>query len=122
SRPQATSKFVPARLEETNTPDADSEYQFNPYDQWEIPVKSFRCILTCLLTLVLVAGCASTTVTSQTSMVDQGLPRPNRFWVYTFTAAPAETPADSSIRNAVSGSATPPTAGQIAQGRQLGAL
>jgi hypothetical protein len=42
--------------------------------------------------------------------------------VYSFVADPADMPADSSIGSAVSASRASPTAGQIAQGRQLGAL
>jgi hypothetical protein len=73
-----------------------------------------------LFILFLVAGCASTTVTQQTSMANQGMARPNRIWVYSFVADPADMPADSSIRNAVSASRTLQTAAQIAEGRQLG--
>jgi hypothetical protein len=85
-------------------------------------MKSARRTLPCLFAFFLVAGCASTTVTQQTPMVNQGMPRPNRIWVYSFVADPADMPADSSISNAVSASRTPPTDEQIAQGRQLGAL
>ena len=85
-------------------------------------MKSFRRILFCFLALILVAGCATTTVTQQTPMANQVLPRPNRIWVYNFVADPADMPTNSSIRNAISESRTPQTAAQIAQGRQLGAL
>jgi hypothetical protein len=85
-------------------------------------MKSVRRTLLCLFALALVAGCASTTVTQQTPMVNQGMAPLNRIWVYSFVADPADMPADSSIGNAVSASRTPPTAAQIAEGRQLGAL
>jgi Domain of unknown function (DUF4410) len=75
-----------------------------------------------LFAIIAFAGCASTKVTEQTPMVAAGLPRPNRIWVYNFVANPSDMPADSSIRNQVSVSSTPPTAEQIEQGRQLGAL
>jgi Domain of unknown function (DUF4410) len=84
-------------------------------------MKLFTRTVPFILLLVLVAGCASTTVT-QTAMVNPGMPRPNRIWVYNFVADPADMPADSSISNAVSASSTPPTAAQVAEGRQLGAL
>ena len=51
-----------------------------------------------------------------------GLARPNRIWVYNFIANPADMPADSSIRGSISAPSTPPTAEQLAEGRQLGEL
>lgn len=72
--------------------------------------------------LVLAAGCASTSVTGQTPLVNETIARPNRIWVYNFAATPAEIPADSSIRDEVSAPGTPPTAEQTESGRQLGAL
>jgi hypothetical protein len=84
-------------------------------------MKSCSRLVLCLLAVVVVAGCASTNVTQQTPMVNQGMARPNRIWVYNFVANPAEMPADSSIKGAVSAPGTPPTAEQLAEGRQLGA-
>src|ERR1700681_1984372 len=72
--------------------------------------------------LVVVAGCASTNVTQQTPMSSPGLARPNQIWVYNFVANPADMPADSSIRGSVGAPSTPPTAEQLQEGRQLGAL
>jgi Domain of unknown function (DUF4410) len=85
-------------------------------------MKCFSRLLSCLLALVLITGCASTTVTQQTSMVNQGIARPNRIWVYNFVADPSDMPADSSIKNSISASRTRPTASQVAEGRQLGSL
>lgn len=85
-------------------------------------MRSFNHIALLLLALVVVAGCASTNVTQQTPMSSPGLARPNQIWVYNFVANPAEMPADSSIRGEVSAPSTPPTAAQIEEGRQLGAL
>ena len=85
-------------------------------------MKSTSRIVLCLFAVVVVAGCASTNVTQQTPMVNQGMPRPNRIWVYNFVANPADMPADSSIRGDVSASSTPPTAAQIEEGRRLGAM
>jgi hypothetical protein len=51
-----------------------------------------------------------------------GLARPNQIWVYNFVANPADMPANSSISGEVGVSSTPPTAEQIEEGRQLGAL
>jgi hypothetical protein len=86
-------------------------------------MKSVCRVLFSLLAVALVAGCASTTVTTpQSPMVNAGMARPSRIWVYNFVADPADMPANSSIASAISRSRTPPTASQIAEGRQLGAL
>ena len=85
-------------------------------------MRSSSRIVLCLLALVVVAGCASTKVTQQTPMVNKGMARPNRIWVYNFVANPADMPANSSIGDEVGASSTPPTAEQIEEGRQLGAL
>ena len=85
-------------------------------------MKSFSRIVLCLLSLVVVAGCASTKVTQQTPMSSPGLPRPNRIWVYNFIANPADMPPNASIGGEVSAPSTPPTAAEIEEGRQLGAL
>jgi hypothetical protein len=79
-------------------------------------------IVLCLFALVVVAGCASTQVTQQTPTSNPGLARPNQIWVYNFVANPADMPADSSIRSQVGAASTPPTAEQIEEGRQLGAV
>ena len=85
-------------------------------------MRSISRIVLCLLPLVVVAGCASTNVTQQTPMVNKGMARPNRIWVYNFVANPADMPANSSIGGEVGTSSTLPTAEQIEEGRQLGAL
>ena len=85
-------------------------------------MRSFSRIVLCVLSLVVVSGCASTNVTQQTPMSSPGLARPNQIWVYNFVANPADMPADSSIRNQVGTPSTPPTDAEIQEGRQLGAL
>jgi hypothetical protein len=85
-------------------------------------MRSNSRIVMCLLTLVVLVGCAKTTVTEQTPMNTPGLARPSRILVYNFVADPADMPTDSSIASAVSAPPTPPTAEQLATGRQLGAL
>ncbi len=85
-------------------------------------MKSSSRIVVCLLALVVVAGCASTTVTQQTPMVNKEMARPNQIWVYNFVANSADMPANSSITGEVGAPSTPPTAAQIEQGRQLGAF
>jgi hypothetical protein len=85
-------------------------------------MKSRSRIALCVFALVFVAGCASTNVTQQTPMVNQGMPRPNRIWVYNFVADPADMPADASITGEVGAPSTPPTAAELEEGRRLGAL
>jgi hypothetical protein len=85
-------------------------------------LKSFSRIVLCLLSLVVVAGCASTKVTQQTPMSSPGLARPNQIWVYNFVANPSDMPPNSSIGGQVGAPSTPPTAAELEEGRQLGAL
>jgi len=85
-------------------------------------MKSRSRMLPLVFVLALVAGCASTNVTQSTPIAQPGLARPNRIWVYNFIANPADMPSDSSIRNQISPSSTPPTPDQIQEGRRLGAI
>src|SRR5271155_1826524 len=85
-------------------------------------MKYFSRAVWCLLSLVVVAGCASTTVTHQPPMTSPGLARPNQIGVYTFVANPADMPPNASIGGEVGAPSTPPTAEEIEEGRQLGAL
>ena len=75
----------------------------------------------CVLVLLIVAGCASTKVTSREQLVKEQLPRPAHIWVYDFAATPADVQADSELAGQYTQDATPPTAEQIATGRKLGA-
>jgi hypothetical protein len=74
-----------------------------------------------LFTLVLAAGCASTEVTDQRQFVTGPLPRPGNILVCDFVANPAEVPADSVFAGRDTAPAVPPTAEQLAAGRQAGA-
>ena len=85
-------------------------------------MKSLARFALYLIALALVAGCASTNVTQQTPISNAGLPRPNQIWVYNFIANPADMPPNSSIGGQVSAASAPPTAAEIDEGRQLGAL
>ena len=85
-------------------------------------MKSSSRILTCLLAMFVVAGCASTNVTQQTPMRNPGLARPNRIWVYNFVANPADMPADSSIGGRLARPARHRRPSNSQEGRQLGAL
>jgi hypothetical protein len=82
----------------------------------------YRCqILLSLLTLLFVAGCASTKVTNRDEVVTGQIPRPNTIWVYDFAATPADVPAESALAGQHDEHSTPQTAEQIATGRKVGA-
>lgn len=74
-----------------------------------------------LLALVVVAGCASTKITSRDEIVTGKLPRPNTIWVHDFAATPADVPDESALAGQDLEHDTPQTAKEIATGRQLGA-
>jgi len=85
-------------------------------------LKSRLYVVALWFAIVALGGCASTKVIQQTPMVAAGLPRPNRIWVYDFVATPSDMPANSSIGGEVGAPSTPPTAEQIQQARQYGAM
>jgi hypothetical protein len=72
------------------------------------------------LSLLLIAGCASTKVTSRERSVTGDVPRPDRIWVYDFVATPADVPADSTFAGKFSEYSTSQTDEEIASGRKLG--
>ncbi len=75
-----------------------------------------------LFALIVITGCATTTVSTQTPMVQGMVQRPKTIWVYPFVADPADIPADASIKGSLSQPSTPPTAEQLETGKKLGAL
>jgi uncharacterized protein DUF4410 len=85
-------------------------------------MKSRSRTVAVVFAVAVLTACAATKVTQQTSMVRQGLARPNQIWVYDFIADPAQIPADSSISADLSAPSTPPTTEELETGRQLGAL
>jgi Domain of unknown function (DUF4410) len=68
------------------------------------------------------AGCATTTVSNATPMVEGNVQKPKTIWVYPFIADPAEIPADASIKASLSEPSNPPTAEQLETGKKLGQL
>ena len=58
---------------------------------------SLTTVIMCLFAMVVVAGCASTKVTSSEPVVTGQLPRPANIWVYDFAATAADLPAESSL-------------------------
>jgi hypothetical protein len=81
---------------------------------------SLRRTASCLLALVLVAGCASTEVSNRQYYEGPQLARPDRIIVYDFTADPADVPANSPFAAQVA-EAPAPTAEQAELSRKLGA-
>jgi hypothetical protein len=65
----------------------------------------------------LLAGCASTNVTSQNRLVYERLPRPNHIFIYNFADVSGDIPSDSMFAGQ---SSSPPTAEEFALGRELG--
>ena len=84
-------------------------------------MKSCNQIVLSLLALLVIAGCASTTVTSRDESTIGKLPRPAHIWVYDFAATPADVPEESALAGQHSEHNPPQTAKDIAAGRQLGA-
>jgi hypothetical protein len=85
-------------------------------------MKSRGPVLSVILALSVLAGCASTTVTEQTPVVNPGLARPNQIYVYDFIADPAKMPTNSPIRANLSAPSKPLTAKELQTGQQLGTL
>jgi uncharacterized protein DUF4410 len=85
-------------------------------------MKSHSHIVLCLLALVVISGCASTTVTGRQEYQGGKIPRPGHIWVSDFAATPAEIPAGSAIAGQPVEHPTPQTSEQIATGHQMGAL
>ena len=76
------------------------------------------CMLaSCLLGVVLLAGCAKTKVIEHQRAVYEFLPRPNHIYVYDFSASPTDVAKDSALAGQV---AAPPTAELASLGQQLG--
>ena len=83
--------------------------------------KSLSYTVVCLFALLLVAGCASTKVTSQQRYQGGNVPRPDQIWVYDFAATAADVPAESALTGQHSPHPTPQTDEHIADGRKAGA-
>jgi hypothetical protein len=69
--------------------------------------------------MVVVTGCATTTVTQRETYQGERLPRPERIVVYDFAASAADIPPGSQAQP-YSMPSTPPTSDELALGRQVG--
>ena len=85
-------------------------------------MKPHSHIVSCLFALLVIAGCASTTVTERHEYRGGKIPRPAHIWVYDFAATPAEIPAESALAGKPVEHPTPQTPEQIETGRRVGAL
>jgi hypothetical protein len=77
--------------------------------------------ISCLLALVVMAGCTSTEITERQPYEGAKLARPDRIIVHDFAATPADVHAESTLPSESAGAATPQTAEDIEVGRKLGA-
>lgn len=84
-------------------------------------MKSSHRIVSFLFPLLVVAGCASTKVEDQQTLVFEQLPRPGHIWVYDFIATPGDVPAESGFGDRDVAHSEAQTADQIATGRRVGA-
>src|SRR5262249_21286054 len=95
---------------------------------WQLSTGTMRAMEKCasrislFFALVVIAGCASTTVTHQTPMTAPGLARPKQIWVYDFVATSSDMPSGSSLNGQVGAPSTPPTPQELDEGRRYGAL
>ena len=83
-------------------------------------MKPFHLAASCLLALVVLAGCASTEMSNRQYYEGAQLARPDHIIIYDFTADPADVPANSAFAAQVA-EAPPPTPEQAELSRKLGA-
>ena len=84
-------------------------------------MKRFKPTSIVLFALVIVAGCASSEVTSRRSeQFPENIPRPARIIVYDFAATPADIPPQSTMASRHGHRPALQTSDQIALGRELG--
>ena len=74
-----------------------------------------------VLALVVITGCAQTTVTSRDPYAGGRIARPNRIIVHDFAASSADIPPGSAVAGQYAPHSTPQTSKEIEVGRQLGA-
>lgn len=73
-----------------------------------------------LITIMTLAGCATTKVSDREEVVTGKLPRPDKIWVYDFAATPADLPLHTSLDKEYFSRDEPQTPKQIAEGKKLG--
>ena len=85
------------------------------------PGNGLLMIVWSLLALIVLAGCATTEVTSSQPLVNERLPWPNHIWVYDFAATPVDVPNSSVLADPSYHPSQKQTPEEIAAGRQAGA-
>jgi Domain of unknown function (DUF4410) len=78
-------------------------------------------VATCVFAIIVLAGCASTTVTDRQRYEGERIARPDRIIVHDFATTAADVPAGSATAGQYAQPSVPPTAKEIEVGRQLGA-
>jgi len=85
-------------------------------------MKPFVPVVTCLLCITMLAGCATSELTQrQTYAAQERFPRPDRIIVYDIRATPNDIPASASITGNYYRRQSPQTAREVQLGRELGA-
>ncbi len=74
-----------------------------------------------LLVLLVLAGCASTKITSHETYTTENIPRPNHIYVHDFAVTPEDVPAYSPLASSFSQDKVLATPEEIATGRRLAA-
>jgi hypothetical protein len=86
-------------------------------------MKTVVSIVSCVLALVVAAGCASTKVTGRDSKIGtEKIARPDRIYVYPFAATPADIPSWSAAAKRYAPTKELPTPEELEVGRKVGAL
>lgn len=83
-------------------------------------MKTGVSIVLAVCALLVVNGCASTTISNRQIFVKEKIPRPGRIWVYDFAATAADIPPESGLSGQLSASTAPQTAEQVQKGREVG--
>ena len=78
-------------------------------------------VAACVFALIVLAGCASTRVTSLQPYEGERIARPNRIIVHDFATTPTDVPTESAVAGQYAEPSTPQSAKEIEVGRQLGA-
>jgi hypothetical protein len=82
--------------------------------------RRFCLLASCLLSVAVLAGCASSSVTGHQRYVYDKLPRPGNIVIYSFAASAADVPSDSAFAGQAYANGVVPTSEEIELGRELG--
>jgi len=82
--------------------------------------KKYIVISFIILSIIMVAGCAKTTIKDRHELVTEKLPRPGQIWIYSFAASVAEIPENSALARYDIADAVPETPDHAEMSRHLG--